>query len=699
MSKQPPHPHEAFWEAWESGNPAALSEDERTMLALAHALEGLYAPPRQHQVRLWAQLRARHSTAMHHYHIRRHWMTLWKTTRNLTAAAISLILLVVLLQWSIHSLPGSPATPTAPVAPAAPLQVTGCFSDVPPLQAGEAPSNAATLGGQSVRSGDFWFTMLVYCDPSLKAGRDSLLDGLGIWGQWNDQGTFQEGSLTEWWGPEGEEILADVLSAPLPTPVTRFSGWMPQSPVDFTRPQVTLSFVHKVETPKGTFGARLRLTLHASATGWRVDNVTVDAVEKPEATPLAAPSTDIIPPQRLSLTSTPEEIRAKVQNPSWESVWVMGTRIEVRNGVQQVRYGQAYLTSKGRGWLLVSDSIPVENVMGENTPGRWKVHERLEASNSTLFGKHPLLATFQPDFLDDSLSPQPRFESVYAGRAALVVDWGANRLWIDEDTGLILSREHYRAGNPPDGDLDVTHTWLVVVYAPHNAAAPPDTFGTPPALQIPDIAYARLRFESNALTDEADAVVWRIYADDAYLGAMESRRTSGLGCDRSSDGKYIAWVDGDPFQGMYLNWMPLTNPWQVSTGFDLPSPNSPPTWAPDKPHLAYAGCQESMCGLFVVETESHEARYLTDTSPQLLAPPLWSPDGTQIAILQAGETGSAEVRVINASDGTEVYHGLFDTQAWSAALDSPIAAWGVNFPPDIGNYTRCTAPPAARLSP
>ncbi|GAB4536137.1 MAG: hypothetical protein Fur0018_26690 [Anaerolineales bacterium] len=266
--------------------------------------------------------------------------------------------------------------------------------------------------------------------------------------------------------------------------------------------------------------------------------------------------------------------------------------------------------------------------------------DRLQTTTAgeSLLGKHPLLGLFHPDFLQDTaISPVARFESVYAGRAALVVDWGANRLWIDEDTGLILRSKHYRDGNPPDGDMDVTHEWLIVVYAPRNAATPPNTFGMPPAPQTPDIANAELRFESNTPADDADTTLWRIYADETYLGALESQRTSELGCDRTPDGKRIAWVDGDQFQGLNLYWMPLVAPWQVSMGFDLPAPISPPAWAPDNQHLAYAGCQENTCGVFVVEPDAHEVRYVTDAPSELLAPPLWSPDGAQIAMLQAGK--------------------------------------------------------------
>ncbi|GAB4536134.1 MAG: hypothetical protein Fur0018_26680 [Anaerolineales bacterium] len=332
MNKHPKHTPEAFWKAWEDGNPALLSDEERAMFALARSLENLYAPPPQHQAHLWEQLRTRQDGALRRYHIRRHRMMFWKTTRNFATAAISLILLVVLLQWSIHSLPAKPASPMASITPASPLKLVGCPPGIFPLQPGEAPSNAATLGCQSVQVGNFWFTLLVYCDPSLKADGDSLIDGLGIWGQWDDQGTFQEGSLTEWWGPEGEEILIDTLSAPLATPITRFGGWIVQSPVDFTRPQVTLTSVHSVHTSDGTFGARLHLTLRATSTGWQVDNVRVDAVETPGARPTSPASTSVIAPPRLSWNSTPEEIRVKVQNPSWKSVWVAGTRTNMNEG-------------------------------------------------------------------------------------------------------------------------------------------------------------------------------------------------------------------------------------------------------------------------------------------------------------------------------------------------------------------------------
>lgn len=178
---------------------------------------------------------------------------------------------------------------------------------------------------------------------------------------------------------------------------------------------------------------------------------------------------DSIPasPQALSLNSSHEVIRERILQPQWDTLWVEG---EIRtpnsgSGVQEmVTWTQAYLAKDGRGRVLTSNPISgmfsfnmgvgVRDVAisdGQNqtrydmstkqadpdaVPSQWTMHP-LEAVN-------PLTQMFFPSEMAlRSQDVQPLREEAFAGRRALVLDWADDRLWVDEETGLVLRKEHY----------------------------------------------------------------------------------------------------------------------------------------------------------------------------------------------------------------------------------------------------------------
>jgi len=804
---------ERFWQAWEQGDPAGLSPEDRALFALAQQMAQGTPPPRAHWERLWEQLVVRWRATQ-----RRRWMMRQMATlrRGLTVAA-GLLLLVWVLQWAItrlrpQSAPATAVVPAATKSTAPRLAPSVCPTGMPPVDGNLAPSSAATLGGGSVQVGDFWFTLLAYCDPALQPGTDSAVGGLGVWVQWDYTGAPFDGFIYEWWGPEHGERDTAMLDATLslPTPVSHWGGWrLSADAVDFAQPQITLTFVERLDTPRGEFGARMSLTLRRGASGWLVDNVAVEPLQPaPTSTPLGAGPTPalstyvvqpgdtcasvalkfdvplgtlvqlnglnaacdlwegmtlLVPqptptpeaaeagttytvqlgdtcrsiawmfhvplaallqandlpascplgmgqvltvppslwasvaPARLGPNATPEQIRAKVLAPSWEAVWLAGTQTTWTNGEAQTVYGQGYFTVQGEGWVLLSTPFAATgDVPQRPEPSFFWGSQETTAGHHPLPGVHPFLEAAYPLALDDpGISPVPRFEAVTAGRMALVVDWGPNRLWIDEDTGLILRWEHYRAGLPPDGDLDSQTEYLTVVYDPATPPEPATQFATPPEPSHGDLSAAWLRFESTLIGEdpgEGDLAA-RLYADDAYLGALDFGQPANLGCDRSPDGTRLAWLDHDPALGVLLAWAPLAQPAQAQVGFDWPHPLSPPSWAPDGRRVAYAGCQAESCGLVVVGVDTGQVRWLHDLADDT-APPLWSPDGASLAVLHGTDSG-LEVVVARVADGAVIYRGAFDADAWQPAPDSLLAAWDRNFPREVSSFSRCTAPPMA----
>lgn len=434
---------------------------------------------------------------------------------------------------------------------------------------------------------------------------------------------------------------------------------------------------------------------------------------------LHIPPSPWAPPDRLGPDSTAEQIRARVRVPAWQRLWLAGTRLTRTNGKTQVEYGQAYLTRNGEGWMLLSTPFAPDVATPPTTLSLLLTSQHGTDGYYSMVGAHPFLDPVFPLSLDDpSLTPKPRFEEVYAERIALVVDWGPNRLWIDEDSGLILRWKHYRQGEPPDGDLDLEVDYSIVVFDPPPMPSR-DAFTEPPArTDAPETAW--LTFESIGLTGEDGSTrqAARVFAGDTYLGALDlgqadypppmSAGDASVGapdfgplghvaCDRSPDGRQLAWIVRHAALGNLLAWTALDRPAHSGLGFDLPHPLGPPSWAPDSRRLAFAGCLGATCGLFVVEPESGQAQRLLDLA-DATAPPLWSPDGAALAVLHMAEEG-AEVVVVRVADGAVTYRGPFDADAWQPAPESPLSDWGRNFPREVGSFSRCLAPPDAWQPP
>ncbi len=100
--------------------------------------------------------------------------------------------------------------------------------------------------------------------------------------------------------------------------------------------------------------------------------------------------------------------------------------------------------------------------------------------------------------------------------------------------------------------------------------------------------------------------------------------------------------------------------------------------------LAVFGCKagQQECGLYLLDpssdTQSDQLRLLL---PGVFAnwPPIWSPDGSQIAFVDTLQEGR-RMYVVDIQTGSVVYQGTFDASAWQAPAGSPTNAWGVAFP-------------------
>lgn len=326
-----------------------------------------------------------------------------------------------------------------------------------------------------------------------------------------------------------------------------------------------------------------------------------------------------------------------------------------------------------------------------------------------------------------------------AGRTAIVFDWINSqgqreaRLWLDARSGIILRMQIFggqdhqtlmdesvitslelERGEPPpalvtgarlsqtqplSGDpafaaLPPTPTPAIAQAIRHAAPyepAPPgfNPSGTRLSFQFPSdpqVANAA----RNTASQPAD-----LLADGFSLGTTRFGLPWMLRCTRSPDGRRLAFntgSDGVTPADDSLRWFNLSKPGAIYQPLpDLHAVSF--AFSPDSRRLAVAGRGhgDRTSGVYLVELGTGESRLLlaAEAANHLL----WSPDGEFLALVgQTADQEAPAVLVLHVRTNRISYQGeagIIDT----APADSPIAAWGLPFPADMGGMDACAAPP------
>jgi len=193
-----------------------------------------------------------------------------------------------------------------------------------------------------------------------------------------------------------------------------------------------------------------------------------------------------------------------------------------------------------------------------------------------------------------------------------------------------------------------------------------------------DLAHSILSFQTFAGDDFNHPGFWYgdIYADSSYLvGRVDFGAIPGGFCQRSPDGLKLAFdratlPSGAPATHQ-LRWLELNNPADVhSTPVSLQL-ISPPVWNPGSDNLAFIACDANQyCRLHTYNTLTSVLKGLADGGNA--TPPVWSPDGTQIAY-QTGTGESPQTVVVDAISGS--------------AIASPV--WQPQFLADWSGFSQC----------
>jgi hypothetical protein len=187
-----------------------------------------------------------------------------------------------------------------------------------------------------------------------------------------------------------------------------------------------------------------------------------------------------------------------------------------------------------------------------------------------------------------------------------------------------------------------------------------------------------------------------IYADDYLIGRIDFGAVPGGWCDRSPDGRRIAftYTTEQPDNSYYetFRWYSLIDR-QVIDPFPALELRSNVSWAPDSIRLAFTAITDGDYenrALYVYNTNTGE---LTRLAPEAAGPwhPHWSPDGNYVvSVVPSLENDNrATLYAVDARSGEIYYQGPFDLDNWQAAPDSPTHEWGITIPNGNHGFERC----------
>lgn len=326
-----------------------------------------------------------------------------------------------------------------------------------------------------------------------------------------------------------------------------------------------------------------------------------------------------------------------------------------------------------------------------------------------------------------------------AGRQAIVFDW-ANaegqreaRLWLDVQTGIILRTQAFggpdhqtlidetvittlelERGEPPPAlitgarlgqaqPVSSDPAFVALPPTPTPATAPLDRAAvqSEPAPPGFDPSGSRLFFQfpgdplvANAPADTAAQPV-DLIADGYSLGMTRFGLPWTLRCARSPDGRRLAFntgSDGAALADDSLRWFNLSKPGTIYQPLpDLRAVSF--AFAPDGRRLAVAGRGrgDQTSGVYLVELGTGESRLLLAAEEAYSL--AWSPDGEFLALVgRAADQEAPAILVLHVRTRQLAYQGeagIID----GLPADSPIAAWGLSFPLEMGGMDACAAPP------
>lgn len=569
----------------------------------------------------------------------------------------------------------------------------------------------------------------------------SEIDGLGLLIRWtyhgpNLESQYPDSQIVEYagfepyvtengaTGPAGNNVgAAELVGVQFPSDV------LP----DFSQEEISLRYVVKTIAPDERIGgAALDFTLQRRADGFYPVNVQVSALTTDELNqngrPTVTPSFPLLDAQQLyPELKTLRELIDRWQTPLVSTPGWLHRKTQVEDHGRNDLYPGVYEYTTDE-WLLLDDNHQVIAFIHQDHTSEGRVLQQTvakdgQARNLTFGEMHP----FTPYRLDLGAGPynsalQALRRGVFTPPDMAILD--GHEVWIyrfidqfpqpmelegiraigfvqheilEAQSGTLLISESYAAlteGEPRllrrltylsiEGVEQPPAEMLSLFNAPMSAYSPPLPQGKQPPADF-NLAQAKLTLQSIPGDNFTQPTFWYgdLYADDYLLGRVDFGFVPGGWCDRSADGLRLAFnhisqlEEGGSFAR--LHWLDLRNLDAVQNPIPDLDLRSPVAWAPFGERLAFWACQEQEnCGLYLYDVASGELRLLSEGQPRS-QPPLWSPDGSQIAFTGAEDPTQAVIVLV--ADGQMIYEGALQ------ALPLPYS-W-VSFAPGMSSLGRC----------
>ena len=461
----------------------------------------------------------------------------------------------------------------------------------------------------------------------------------------------------------------------------------------------------------------------------------------PANTPTSVPPSPWLEP--LDRESTTAEIRQRMQDSRslWDTAWLDAWLIEygppgyigpARGYRAQVWYSQPRQSLFVYGSFDSSPDLAMVSLPYETFAFQ------LPSGNMSSYGAGSSARLNPP--LDEMLFPETSpwiagggsfrvngYDRL-AGRSVLAVNWLdaqgliSSRLWIDRLTGIVLRQQVL--GGPGQSiilsDVQVIRFELnanfpAEVFATEHiltAGFAGDSSGAPEGQSYPAVRLGRVplpySLASHSLEEplrrltfqypseydpESSRAVIDLFAGINYLGKVEFGNPFTMICDRSPDGRRIAFVSqpsDDPAMDAFLHFFDLAEPLRPLHAPINDNTVTALAFSPDSRHLAAFGRYASLSAIYIIDTDTGESqRLMTFDSARSL---VWSPDGRYLALIASfrSQPDKGSLIVLDAATGELVYDSLLAGPGSPLPSDWPGAAWGVPFPVEQGGLAACS---------
>ena len=390
-------------------------------------------------------------------------------------------------------------------------------------------------------------------------------------------------------------------------------------------------------------------------------------------------------------TETAEQILGNLKNPIWETLWLRGHYLNGQTG--NGYYVSAWLSRTGAGILSVSSAqsgkaeenfpqglvtaytlltngksifSPVTNQISDVNSG-WQYHS-LETAD-------PFLRLFFPAPVLAGQNWQIGGISPLAGRDAVVLSSTAGNLWVDEESGVPLGAE---LKSPANGTTALQSMRVLEIAfdvpMPHQVNQPVPTGDDKPGLYDRpanagfDLAGKPLHFDwvsDDVAKPQAGSAI-DVYDGHSFVGSF-SLGFSGLYCDRSPDGNYLAYLYSSDGKTSALRWVDMQK-FELVHSLENVDGIGSPVWSPDATRILFSAKADDVGPgerkLFIMTISDGQ---VVEIGTGSLVPPAWTDDGKYVYSL---DLRYSVINVYDAASSENICRAAFDLNLWVVESNS-----------------------------